>query len=81
MKMKIMYYYSHDEGVDAEGGVSHDVKEASSSCGCAWLCQNNLQEYHGVNICFWQITSKIIGKSARICANRLECFLGIFGLT
>ena len=36
--------YSHDECVDAEGGVSHDVKEASTSCGCAWLGQNNLKE-------------------------------------
>ena len=34
----------HDEGVDTEGGVSHDVEEASSGCGCAWLCQDNLQE-------------------------------------
>ena len=32
----------HDEGVDAEGGVSHDVKEASGGCGCAWLGQDNL---------------------------------------
>ena len=34
----------HDEGVDTEGGVSHDVEEASSCCGCAWRCQDNLQE-------------------------------------
>ena len=30
--------------MDAEGGVSHDVEEASGGCGGARLGQNNLQE-------------------------------------
>ena len=70
MKMRVKSEnYSHNEGVDAEGGVSHDVKEASTSCGCAWLGKNNLKEnvvkyFDNFVVFFCSICPNSIGESA-----------------
>ena len=73
MKMRVKSEnYSHNEGVDAEGGVSHDVKEASSSCGCAWLGQNNLKKKMVSQFC-----SIFCSICPRVLVNvQTSCFVG-----